>query len=177
MSPSSATARSDPRRAAVGPQRRRDRDLRVLGPRTRRIRRRRLAGPLALVLVVVSLLAVVTGQAILAQGQVRLSTVQANLAAEQTRHRQEALALAQLETPSRIVQTAEQQGQLVEPTQINQLPWVPLNVAIASPKLGVQQVTSTTAAPTTTTAPSKTTSSTTPTTAAQPGSQAKKSGT
>ena len=57
-------------------------------------------------MVVAALLAVVVGQAMLANGQVRLSTLQHELALEQSAHRQSELAVAELETPSRIVAAA-----------------------------------------------------------------------
>ena len=93
-----------------------------------------------------SLLSVVIGHAVLAQGQVRLSGVQAALAAEQAVHRQEVLGAAKLETPSRIVAQARQQG-MAPPTNTHQLPRVPLDQPLGAPHV---------APSTTTTAPSST---------------------
>ncbi|MGH2931133.1 MAG: hypothetical protein ACRDL8_23215, partial [Solirubrobacteraceae bacterium] len=52
-------------------------------------------------LVACSLLAVVVGHAELAQGQVRLASINSSLTAAQTTHRKEALSVANLENPSR----------------------------------------------------------------------------
>ena len=54
-------------------------------------------------MVVVALLAVVVGQAVLANGQVKMAGLQHELSVEQSAHRQAELADAKLETPSRIV--------------------------------------------------------------------------
>ena len=61
-------------------------------------------------MVVAALLAVVVGQALLANGQVNLSNLQQELTLEQSAHSQAELAVAQLETPSRIVAAATAQG-------------------------------------------------------------------
>ena len=61
-------------------------------------------------MVVAALLAVVVGQALLANGQVNLSNLQQELTLEQSAHSQAELAVAQLETPSRIVAAATRQG-------------------------------------------------------------------
>ena len=110
--PSAATAAPDRRiaRRAAAPTPRRA-PLRVIpgrtGSRTRRwrapLRQARLLNIMAISIVVATLLAVVVGQALLANGQVRLSALQHELALEQSAHRQSELAVAQLETPSRIV--------------------------------------------------------------------------
>jgi len=95
--------------------------------------RRRTAESISAVLVLGSLLAVVVGHAALAQGQLRLSGAQASLSTEQTRHRQEMLSVAQLETPARIAAEAQQQFHMVRPAQVSQLPAVPLSAALPAP--------------------------------------------
>jgi hypothetical protein len=127
------TAASTPRRAP----------LRVIsgraGSRTRQRRapvgRARLLNILAISLVVAALLAVVVGQALLANGQVRLSSLQHQVALEQSAHRQSELAVAQLETPSRIVGAASGQLHLVRPPNIVELPYVSLSVPLPTPKV------------------------------------------
>jgi len=112
-------------------------------------RRRRTSTFVALVLVVGSLLAVVLGHAMLAQSQVRLSDVQAQLAAEQTVHRQDVLALAQLETPSRIAANARTQLHMITPTQVDQVPSVSLSTPLPNPKVAAAPPAATTPAATT----------------------------
>jgi hypothetical protein len=135
--------------------------LRVVGRRSRprNVRPRRRAWipiALALGLVVASLLAVVVGQSMLATGQVRLSALQAQLSAEQASHREKQLIVAQLETPSRIVQEAEQHLHMVQPTQVTQLPSADLGAAQHAPNVAP--------AP-----PATTTTSPSPATSASPG--------
>jgi hypothetical protein len=116
--------------------------LRVVPNRTRRgLRGRRAAAGrgrlLAVVsvsMIVVALLAVVVGQAILANGQVKLTALQDQLALEQSAHRQAELSVAQLETPARIVGAAEGQGHMVHQTAI-ELPYVSLSVPLPTPKV------------------------------------------
>jgi type II secretory pathway pseudopilin PulG len=115
-------------------------------------RRGHLLEILALVLVVGSLLAVVIGQALLANDQVQMSALQHGLSLEQSVHRQAELQVAGLETPQRIVGDATKAG-LVHPAQVTELPYVSLAVPIATPNV--------TAATTTTTAPPPTTTTTT----------------
>jgi type II secretory pathway pseudopilin PulG len=108
----------------------------------------------ALVLVLGSLLAVVVGQAILANDQVQISALQHELSLEQSTHRQAELQVADLETPQRIVGDATKDG-MVHPAQITELPYVPLNVAVATPDVTPPPAPTTT----TTTAPASSTSS------------------
>jgi hypothetical protein len=116
----------------------------------------------AISFVVAALLAVVVGQALLANGQVRLSSVQHELALEQSAHRQSELAVAQLETPSRIVAAASGQLHMVRPPAIVELPYVSLSVPLPTPK-----VTAAPAVPaTTTTVPAASTAPATATTTA-----------
>ena len=85
-------------------------------------------------LVVAALLAVVVAQAMLANGQVRLSSLQHELSLEQGAHRQAELAVSELETPSRIVATATGLG-MVRPANVVELPYVSLAVPLPAPKV------------------------------------------
>jgi hypothetical protein len=85
-------------------------------------------------LVVTSLLAVVVAQALLANGQVRLSSLQHQLSLEESAHRQAELSVSQLETPPRIVSAATSQG-MVHPASVIELPYVPLSVPVPTPKV------------------------------------------
>ncbi|MGO9855927.1 MAG: hypothetical protein ACLPYY_12900 [Acidimicrobiales bacterium] len=114
-------------------------------------------------MVVAALLAVVVGQALLANGQVRLSALQHALALEQSAHRQSELAVAELETPSRIVAAASGQLHMVRPANVVELPYVSLSVPVPTPK-----VTPAPAPPTTATT-ATTATSTTPATTATDG--------
>jgi hypothetical protein len=107
--------------------------LEVVSPRSAR-RRPRLAPFLSAVLLLGALLIVVGGHAMLAAGQVRLSTVQQDLTQSQATYRKNEIATAQKETPARIVSEAESRG-MIHPTVVNQLPFVPLNVPLATPKV------------------------------------------
>ena len=102
------------------------------GPRKNR---NRLLNTVSITLVVGSLLAVVIGQAILANGQVRLSSMQHKLALEQSSHRRAELAVAELETASRIVGAASAQLHMVHPTQVIELPYVSLSKPLPPPKV------------------------------------------
>jgi hypothetical protein len=104
-------------------------------------------------LLVCSLLAVVVGHAVLAGGQIRLTQLQTQLAAEQVTHRNMEVSTAELEAPARVVTKAEKSSHLVLPSQITQLPSVPLNVPIAPPRMYAAPAPS----PTTTTTPATTT--------------------
>jgi hypothetical protein len=86
-------------------------------------------------LVLGSLLAVVVGQALLANGQVRLSALQGQLTLEQSSHRDAELAVSELETPSRIVAAASSQLHLVRPAQVIELPYVSLSTPLATPNV------------------------------------------
>jgi cell division protein FtsL len=89
---------------------------------------------LSVSMVVASLLAVVVAQALLANGQVRLSSLQHQLSLEQSAHRQAELSVSQLETPPRIVSAATSQG-MVHPATVVELPYVSLSVPVATPKV------------------------------------------
>ncbi len=95
---------------------------------------RRLITTLSISLVVAALLAVVVAQAFLANGQVKLSRLQNQLTLEQSAHRQAELAVAGLETPSRIVAAASSQG-MVRPASVTELPYVSLSVPLPTPKV------------------------------------------
>lgn len=86
-------------------------------------------------MVVAALLAVVVAQALLANGQVRLSGLQHDLALEQSAHRQSELAVAELETPSRIVAAALGQLHMIRPANVVELPYVSLSVPVPTPKV------------------------------------------
>jgi hypothetical protein len=85
-------------------------------------------------MVVAALLAAVVGQALLANGQVKLSALRDELTMEQSSHSQAELAVAQLETPSRIVAAAGGQG-MVHPPSVDELPYVSLSVPLPTPKV------------------------------------------
>jgi|HubBroStandDraft_6_1064221.scaffolds.fasta_scaffold1818201_1 hypothetical protein len=87
---------------------------------------------IAVCLVVGALLAVVVGQALLANGQVRLSALQHTLSLEQAAHRQHELTVAQLETPARIVAAATNQLHMAH-DPATQLPYVKLTVPLQTP--------------------------------------------
>jgi hypothetical protein len=85
-------------------------------------------------MVVAALLAVVVGQAILANGQVRLAGLQQELSKEQSSNRQAESAVAALETPTRIVSYATTHG-MVAPASVIELPYVSLSVPLPTPKV------------------------------------------
>ena len=125
MTAAPATARRIPgSRQAPQPQRRRRPRLRVV-QRTRALTAKRLTEIIAISILVVSLFAIVTGHAMLAQGQLRLGTLNNDLAREQSIHSATVLQVAALETPARISSEAGSLH-LVQPTQILQLPSVSL---------------------------------------------------
>ena len=84
-------------------------------------------------MVVVALLAVVVGQALLANGQVNLSDLQQKLTLEQSTHSQAELAVAQLEAPPRIMAAATGDGMVT--TNRIELPYVSLSVPLPTPKV------------------------------------------
>jgi len=139
-----AASHAVPRRAGRGteaPSTRRA-PLRVVPTRTRRgIRGGRAAASRGRLLTIVSvsmvmaaLLAVVVGQAFLANGQVRLAALQHQLMLEQSAHRASELAVAELETPTRIVADATSQLHMVGASPI-ELPYVSLSVPLPTPKV------------------------------------------
>jgi hypothetical protein len=91
-------------------------------------------------MVVAALLAVVVGQAFLANGQVKLAVLQHELSVEQSAHRQAELAVAKLETPTRIVADATTQLHMVTAgggaaPSVIELPYVSLSVPLPPPKV------------------------------------------
>jgi hypothetical protein len=88
---------------------------------------------LPVAMIVGALLFVVVGQAMLANGQVRLANVQQQLSVEQGVHRQQELAVSRLETPARIVTAASGQLHMMRPSTVVQLPYVALSTPIATP--------------------------------------------
>jgi hypothetical protein len=101
------------------------------------------------IMVVGALLVVVVGQAMLANGQVRMSTIDQQLSSALTLHRQIELEVSQLETPSRIVQSAIGQDHMVYPGAVVELPYVPLTTPIPTPSVTPAPSTATTTTATT----------------------------
>lgn len=99
------------------------------------VARGKLLTMISVAMVVAALLAVVVGQALLANGQVRLSALQHRLTMEQSAHRQAELAVSKLQTPSRIVGAASVQLHMVRPATVVELPYVSLSVPLPTPKV------------------------------------------
>lgn len=110
--------------------------IRLFQPSPRRRRRtRRLARPelwAGGVLVVGSLLAVVVGDAVVAQGQIRMTQTQQAITSATATEKAAQVAVAGMASPPVVVRTAEGLG-LVAPTSIVELPAVPLNVPLPTP--------------------------------------------
>jgi hypothetical protein len=165
--PPPATATAPARRAASRPNQTPVRSrppLRVVSaPRRQGQRdtapapRRRLVLLVSIAMVVGALLTVVIGQALLANGQVRMSQIQQQLVLEQAAHRQAELGVSTLETPSRIVGAASARG-MIHPSQVTELPYVSVAAPLATPKVTPAPVATTA---TTTTLPATTATSTT----------------
>ena len=85
-------------------------------------------------LIVGSLLAVVVGDALVTQGQVRLSTTEAALAAAVAKQKTLQIAVAMKAAPPVVVSQAKKEG-LVAASQVVYLPEVPLNVPLAPPRI------------------------------------------
>jgi hypothetical protein len=83
------------------------------------------------VLCVLSLLAVAGAQAVLTEGQVRLTNLQAEVSAAQTKRFDLELQIALDEQPSAVIAAARAQGMIV-PSVINEIPAV--NIGMAHPK-------------------------------------------
>jgi hypothetical protein len=75
---------------------------------------------------------VVLGDALLTEGQVRLSVVQAKVASAVATEKSLQASVAEKAAPPVVVGQAEGQG-LVAPTQVVDLPQVPLNVPLPAP--------------------------------------------
>jgi hypothetical protein len=84
-------------------------------------------------LVIGSLLSVVVGDTMLAEGQVRLSAIQHQVAAATAVQKATQVAVAERAAPPVVVSQAKSQG-LVAPSQVVYLPQVPLNVPLPVPQ-------------------------------------------
>jgi hypothetical protein len=84
-------------------------------------------------MIVVALLIVVGGQAMLANGQVRMARLDQQLQIVESQHRQQVLDVTGLETPSRIVGAATAQLHMVHPSHVIQLPYVSLRTPLPTP--------------------------------------------
>jgi cell division protein FtsL len=131
MSTATATTRRAPRRAPVSHKRRAR--LRLV-QRTRAVTADRMTEIIAISILVVSLFIIVVGHAMLAQGQLRLGHLNQQLTKEQAVHTATVLQVAALETPARISSEAGSLH-LVQPSQILQLPSVPLNQPLPTLKI------------------------------------------
>ena len=135
MSPATAPARHAPARpSAPAPQRARRARLKVVTQRRTRRAPRPVAKILAVALLCGSLLAIVVGHSMLAQGQLRMGHISSELAQEQAINRVTVLNVAALETPARISQVAGTLN-LVQPSQILQLPSVSLSQPLPTLKV------------------------------------------
>jgi hypothetical protein len=83
-------------------------------------------------LVVGSLLTVVVGDALVTDGQVRLSTAQGELAAARVVQKSDQVAVAEKAAPPVVVAQAKSQG-LIAPSTVVYLPQVPLDVPLPTP--------------------------------------------
>jgi hypothetical protein len=115
--------------------------------------RSRVVKYLPAIMVVVALLVVVAGQAMLANGQVRMAGLDQQLQAAKASHSEQVESVSKLETPSRIVTDATASGNMTRPSHVTQLPYVPLNTPLATPN--VTAATGSTATTTTTPAVSQ----------------------
>ena len=128
-----ATARRAPsQRRTANPQRRRPR-LQVVR-RTKIFSAKRTTEMIAIGILVLSLLVIVVGHTMLAQGQIRLGALNTQLNKEQSIHSATVLKVAALETPARISSEAGSLH-LVQPVQILQLPSVPLTQPLPTLKI------------------------------------------
>jgi hypothetical protein len=137
--PATATARSSVRaRPSAAPTGNRRPPLRVFQPTPRRRSAarsfRRSTLWVAAILVVGSLLSVVVADALLTQGQVRLTSLQAQVATATATQKSLQADVAQKAAPPVVVSQAESQG-LVAPAQVIYLPAVPLDVPLPVPHL------------------------------------------
>jgi len=139
MAPSTTTAERRVASSRVGsePARQPSRrpPLHVVPSRRRDGVRSRIVRYLPAIMVVLALLVVVAGQAILADGQVRMTGLEQQLQAVQARHSAQEERVFKLETPSRIVSDATANGKMTRPSHVTQLPYVPLNTPLATPNV------------------------------------------
>jgi cell division septation protein DedD len=123
---------------------------------------------LPVIMVVLALLVVVAGQAMLANGQVRMADIDQRLQAAQGAHRQLVLNVSKQEVPTRIVGAAIGQLHMVRSSNQLQLPYVPTATPLATPNVTPAAAVPPPATTTpTTTTPTTTTPATTTSTVAQ----------
>jgi len=134
--PSTSTAR----RAMATPQRRqpaRRAPLRVFEPEPRRSPRSKRSRSfhvwLSVAVVVASLLVVVIGDAMVAQGQVRMANTQMAIAAAQTNQKTMQVEVAGLSAAPRVVAEALADGS-VAPASVQDLPYTSLSVPLPAPQ-------------------------------------------
>ena len=130
MSVAAPTRRSAPARHAAPPRHKKP-AVKAVAPRKRRTIR---PGVIAAGIVTLSLFTAVLGHALLAEGQLRLSHLQAESTAIQAVNRATVLKVSNLETPERIAQAAGTLH-LVQPSDVIQLPAVSLNVPLPPIKI------------------------------------------
>jgi cell division protein FtsL len=110
--------RVDPRPARRPTPAERPNHLRVVQPQERTVRRLTPKAGVALTaLVFATLFAVAGAHTIIAQGQIRLDSLDGQVQTEQTRYQQLRKDVAQMESPERVVAAAEAQG-MVSPQDL-----------------------------------------------------------
>jgi hypothetical protein len=127
----------------------------------RRLFTGRALSALSIVLVVGALMAVVVGQAMLANGQVRMATIAHELSLEQSAHRQIELSDSALETPARIVAAAT--GLHMVHSAVIELPYVSLTTPLPTPTVTAPPAPPSPATTTATTTPAAATTTSTAT--------------
>jgi len=129
-----STARAQPRGVPADSRRP---PLRLFEPGSRRrtgtTRVRRSSMWLSCILVVGSLSAVVVGDTLMTEGQVALSTTQQQVAGAEATQKSAQVTVAEMAAPPVVVSQAKAQG-LVVPTQVIELPQVPLDVPLPVPQ-------------------------------------------
>jgi hypothetical protein len=139
MAPPTSVAPRLPSKAAPRPEPSRPRrpPLRILEPPRRRRRTspsvRRWTVWISAALVVGSLLAVVVGDAVVSEGQVRLTATQSQLAAAAFTQKGLQVSVAEKAAPPVVVAQAKKAG-LTAPPVVVTLPHVPLNVPLPVPQ-------------------------------------------
>ncbi len=161
MPPPPSPARPLPPRSAPRPESSRPRrpPLRVLEPHRRRKQATRSVRRSTIwvsgALVVGSLFAVVAGDALVSEGQVRLATIQGQLAPAATAQKAYQVDVAQKTAPAVLVARAESQGMVANPHLVD-LPYVPLDVPLPVPQTAAIPGRAPAAPPAASTAPSGT---------------------
>jgi len=84
-------------------------------------------------IVVASLLFVVIGDSLVAEGQVSMANTQMAIAAAQAKQKSMQVEVAELAAPDRLVAKAMADG-AVAPASIDDLPYTPLNVPLPAPR-------------------------------------------